>query len=241
MQAARCCAAWDILVQFFERSSKMAGQLFSDEEWGNLYLILKPRVAKWVRTSDIPLWVRQRDSIIEDLVQEALMKTFVYTQSGEKQEIDSLVHFSTTTAFHCFVDLRRRDVRVLPLLDEYQEPIEAGITCAAMDPSEQAIDNVDKELLFFQAAYWIVMFPDKQRTAILIDLANRMYFDPLCLTPLQQAFAGVGICLFDYQQPLPDEAGARARHAAHLSLAYKRLALQAYMHQYMFVASPHAA
>ena len=219
----------------------MAGQSFFEEDWGNLYPLLRSRVAQWVNTSRVPTWTRQRESIIEDLVQDALLKTFVYAQDNEREEIDSLERFSAVTAYRCFVDLRRHDLRMLPLIQNKQERVEYEVTWLDVDLSEQAINNVHHEQLFKLTAMWTVKLPDKQRTAFLTDLANRMYFDPLCLTPLQQAFASVGICLFDYQQPLPDDARARARHAAHLSLAYKRLALQAYMYQYMFVASPYAA
>jgi hypothetical protein len=217
----------------------MFGQLFSEEDWGNLYLILKPCVAHWVSTSYVPLWTRQRESIIEDLVQETLLKTVAYARraaSGLVRIIDSLENISVTIAYHCFVDLRRRDLHVLPLIQDYPESVEYEVTWLDEDLSEQAIDNVHRELLFIQAARWIVTFPDKQRTALLTDLANRMYFDPFQPTPLQEALASVGIDMRDYNKPLPFDKQARARHAAHLSLAYKRLALLAYMQRYTLVA-----
>ena len=217
----------------------MIGQLFSEEIWGNLYLVLKPKVAHWVFTSRMPLWTRQRNEIIEDIIQDALLKTFAYAQRarrGEVRTIDSLESVGSVTAYHCYIDARRRDQRMLPLTQEYDEPIESSITCIEVDLSEQAIDNIYYELVFMQAARWIVNFPDKQRTALLIDLANRMYFDPFQSTPLQEALASVGIDMRHYKKPLPSDAKGRANHAAHLSLAYKRLALLAYMQRYMIVA-----
>jgi len=215
------------------------GQLFSEEDWGNLYLILKPHVAHWVCTSYVPLWTRQRESIIEDLVQETLLKTVAYARraaSGLVRIIDSLESISVTIAYHCFIDLRRRDLHMVPLKQNNPESVEYEVTWLDEDPSELAIDNVDRELLFIQAARWIASFPEKQRTALLTDLAHRMYFDPVELTPLQKALASVGINMRDYKKPLPKDKQARARHAAHLSLAYKRLALLVYMQHYIIAA-----
>ena len=59
------------------------------------------------------------------------------------------------------------------------------------------------------------------RTALLIDLANRMAFDAQP-TALQKAFLEVGIRLQDYQQPPPKDTVGRSRHASNVSLAYKR-------------------
>jgi hypothetical protein len=66
------------------------------------------------------------------------------------------------------------------------------------------------------------MICQKQRIALLIDLANRMDFD-VRPTPLQKAFLEVGIRLQDYQQPIPKVPVERSRHASNTSLAYKRI------------------
>ena len=217
----------------------MPDHCFSEEDWGYLYLVLKPRVARWVCTSRIPLWARQRNEIIEDIVQDAILKTFAYAQRairGEVRMIDSLESVSSVTAYHCYIDARRRDQRMLPLVQEYDESIKSSINWIEMDPVEQAIKNIQDEVVFIQAARWIVSFPDKQRTALLTDLAHRMYIDPFQSTPLQKALASVGIDINDYKKSLPRDKQARARHAAHLSLANKRLALLAYMQRYTLVA-----
>src|SRR6266700_438492 len=57
----------------------------------------------------------------------------------------------------------------------------------------------------------VAWFPKKTRTALLIDLANRMDFDDAEPTPLQRAFLEVGIRLKDYQGLIPDEPTARSR------------------------------
>jgi len=217
----------------------MSGYGFKDEEWENLYPLLHARIARWVCTSRSPLWARQRHEIIEDIVGEAMVRIVAYAkraECGNARVIDSLEKISAVTAYHCYVDAFRRDRNVVPLMQDAQEPGEYVIRGFDVDPSELAIENIHRELLFIQAARWIANLPDKQRTALLTDLANRMYFDPFQSTPLQEALESVGIDILDYMKPLPKDKQARARHAAHLSLAYKRLALLAYMQRYTLVA-----
>ena len=71
-------------------------------------------------------------------------------------------------------------------------------------------------------ARMIVDFPTKQRTALLIDLANHADLSEED-NQLQTAFASVDIDLRDYRRVLPNDPLERSRHAASLSMAYKRL------------------
>ena len=218
----------------------MANFSFSEEEWGNLIPLLHDRVARWVCSTSCRLsWTCQRLDIIEDIVGEAMVKLVAYAQRAELgavRRIDSLENMAATTAYHCYVDAFRRDEKVMPLLQDSEETGEYLIRGVYADPEEQAIENIYYELVFMYAARWIADLPEKQRVALLTDLANRMYFDPFHSTPLQEALASVGIDMRDYQKPLPVEKQARSRHAAHLSLAYKRLAFHAYMQRYALVA-----
>lgn len=217
----------------------MPGSRFKDEEWERLYPLLRARVARWVRFARVPLWVKQRDEIVEDIVQDAFLKICAYEQRvecGEARSIDSLESMCAVTAYHCYVDALRRDRNVVPLMQDALEPGEYVIRGFDIDPSELAIENIYRELLFIKAARWIAGLPDRQRTALLIDLANRMFFDPFRSTPLQKALEAAGIDMRNYKKALPGDKQARARHAAHLSLAYKRLALLAYMQRYTLVA-----
>lgn len=212
---------------------------FREEEWENLIPLLRVSVAHWVCTSCRLSWTRQRHDIIEDIVGEAMVKLVAYAQKAELgtvREIDSLEKIAAVTAYHCYVDAFRRDEKIVHLLQDTQEQWEYVISGVDVDPSELAIDNIHSELIFIQVAHWIVKFPDKQRTALLIDLANRMFLDPYESTPLQEALSLVGIDMHNYQKPLPGDRQERANHAAHLSLAYKRLALLAYMQRYTLVA-----
>jgi len=213
--------------------------VFSEEDWEKLYPHLLSRVSHWVRSSHVPLWRRQYDTVIDDIVQDALLRTVCYARRAERGEvrmIESLEHVSSVIAYRCYVDTLRRDRRVLPLFPDSYEPVAQVDSWNYHDLCEQAINNIYRELLFMKAAQWIVSFPDKQRTALLVDLANRMCFDPLCPTPLQQAFIAVDIRLQEYRRPLSIDPVERARHAAHLSLAYKRIANLAYLQQYTIVA-----
>lgn len=217
----------------------MSNFSFSEEEWGKLIPLLRERVARWVCTSCRLSWTRQRHDIIEDIVGEAIVKLVAYAQRAELgavSEIDSLEKIAHVTAYHCYVDAYRRDEKIVPLIQDSEEPGVYVIRVADIDPTEIAIDNIYYELVFIQAARWIATFPEKQRGALLTDLANRMYFDPFQTTPLEDALASVGIEIRNYRKPLPVDKQARARHAAHLSLAYKRLAFHAYMLRYALVA-----
>src|SRR5260370_17014256 len=96
------------------KESAMSNYCFKDEEWERLYPLLHARVARWVYTSSIPLWMKQREAIIEDIVGDTILKTFAYTkraERGEAREVDSLESISTVTAYHCYVDAHRRDQR----------------------------------------------------------------------------------------------------------------------------------
>src|SRR5579859_5344978 len=170
----------------------MANYGFNEEEWANLYPLLRNRVARWVGRSRVPMWNSRRDLIVEDIVSEAILKMIMYAQRaecGEVRMIDSLESISSVTAYHCYVDALRRDRHLQPFMPEFEEPIGTSASRGEVDPSEVAIDNIDYELLFIHVARWIAILPDKQRAALLIDLANRMYIDPFEATPLQEALA----------------------------------------------------
>jgi hypothetical protein len=75
------------------------------------------------------------------------------------------------------------------------------------------------------AAHIVANFPNQQRAALLMDLANTSDFnEPPTL--LERALSAEGIQLRDYSGPLPTEPSMRSRHAAHLCIAYKRLRMK---------------
>jgi hypothetical protein len=118
--------------------------------------------------------------------------------------------------------MRRKDQRLTRFpLDERMFVCQV-VMSSGSDPSELAINNLFREWLYIKLSQDIVRFPEKQRRALLVDLANLMHFDEEP-TPLQQAFLNQKIRLQDFQQPLPINSVERTRHASLLSLALKRV------------------
>ncbi|WP_376796743.1 hypothetical protein [Thermogemmatispora sp.] len=197
-----------------------------DMPWEQLYCLLRPRVAHWVHSSSLSSWSRQREEIVTDIVQETMMRLIHYARRAERGEvapIDSLEHLSLMVAYNCFRDLWRRDHCLIYIIQHDCASQRASLLSPDPDQFEAALDRVFEEWLFSFLAREIVNFPEKQRTALLIDLANRMHFGPQP-TVLQRAFLEVGIDLQQYQRELPADPAERGRHASLLSLAYKRLA-----------------
>ncbi len=198
-------------------------ELSSDLKWSKLYSFLSPRVRQWVHFSDISSWLGQEDDVVDDIVQEAIIRTAIYVhraESGEGLAVTSLERFSLVIARNYFEDLRRRDWRLIHTDDRSSGmPV---LLSSQSDLSESVPAHMFLESILVMLPAEIVKFPDKQRRALLIDLANRMHFDRHP-TRLQQAFFNVGIQLRDYQIPLPTNPVERSRHASLLSLAYKRI------------------
>ena len=91
------------------------------------------------------------------------------------------------------------------------------------DGLDIATEKVYQREIFALFAREISKFPQKQRLALLSDLANRMFFDEQP-TPLQEAFLAVGIRLEDYKRPFLADSDERKRSAALLAHAYRRVA-----------------
>ena len=209
--------------------------LANETTWKNLTHSLGSFARSLVYSYRVPSWKGQEEDIAEDIVQETMRRIIERTQKSERGEADpirSLDHMITIIAQNYCRDLRRRDCRLVSLQpDNYvwdvldrtgEQPLTFDAICEA----------IDQELLLAQIVREIANFPIKQRTAILIDLANRMYFD-IELTPLQKAFQEAGIPIEMYRQPLPDNIRERNQHTSLLNHAYRRIAqllcVQAYI------------
>ena len=195
------------------------------QQWQDLHTWLLPLVEMWVYYADVPSWHGQQKEISEDITQEALLRTFRYSQRarrGEVRTIASLKSLSRTIAQNHFRDRRKKDrCLVRPTYsdtppDVYSAPGEQ------VDPSEIAVDQLMFTSVILNAARLVVKFPPRQRMALLTDLANTADFNapPTLLT---QALSKEGIDLRDYHQPLSKEPAERNRYAALLCIAYKRL------------------
>jgi DNA-directed RNA polymerase specialized sigma24 family protein len=209
--------------------------LCSDGTWQKLSLLLRPRIKRWVYCSHVPSWKGQELDIVEDILQESFFRILKYArkvESGEVSPIESLEHISIVIAHNCCKDMRRKDQRLTRLSpDERMFGCQVVITNQS-DASEIALDKVFREWLYIKLSQDIVKFPDKQRRALLIDIANLMHFDERP-TPLQQAFLNQKICLQDYQQPLSVNSVERSRHASLVSLAYRRVSKLSSMKLYV--------
>ncbi len=199
--------------------------LDSSGDWIEYYPKLCTLARHFVYMYRVPCWYGQEEDIAKDVVQETMRKMIERihkSEQGEAEPVDSMERMMAVIARNYVLDLRRRDRRMIRLSDNDGHPLESTID-EPEHMSEAAIEHVYQEWLFLQVACEIKQLPRKQRRAILTDLANRMSFTTQPTT-LQGAFLTVGIDLQDYQQPLPENPVERARHAALLSLAYKRIA-----------------
>lgn len=195
--------------------------------WHAIYWLLSSCVTKWVRSANVALWQDQRDDIIAEIMQEAIVRTLRRIHRGNCGELPavcSVEGLCVKIAHNCFIDLIRHDQRLLLIGSHtpYQfDPF--TLVDEAEDFSDTATENVYTATLFRLIVAEIVKFPPKLRTALFIDLACRMSFkgEP---TMLQQAFLEAGIDLEPYRYQLPGDPVGRSRHASLVSLAYKRVA-----------------
>ena len=195
-------------------------ELNNNSTWEKLYPVLKSLARYFVYSSNIPSWKGQESDIIEDVVQESGRRIIERSQKAERGEalpIQSLQSMLFAVVRNYCEDLRRRDRRLV-----HVHPQDASIQIS-VNLMESSTENVYQEALFNLVAREVAAFPDKQRRAILIDLANRMSFDTQP-TSLQKAFLEAGIDLQQYKQPLPCCAQERSRHVSLVTCAYKRVA-----------------
>lgn len=209
----------------------------SHVDWIEYYTKLCSHARHFVYMYRVPCWYGQEEDIAEDVVQETMRRMIEYIHKsvqGKAKPVDSPEHMMVVIARNYVLDMRRHDRRITRISDNDGRTLETT-TSKPEHVSEIAIEHVYLEWLFLQVAYEIKQLPRKQRRAILTDLANRMSFNRKP-TPLQGAFLTVGIDLQDYQQSLPESPVERARHAALLSLAYKRIAQRFKVNQFLTVA-----
>ncbi len=196
--------------------------LKDDLVWMELYTSLAPSVKKRVYNVNLQSWRGQEYDLAADVIQDAVLRTFLQTQKAQRGEVPpvlSLFHFSKKVTTNRLYDVVRKDSRLIrPSSDiALQEKL---IADNWIDPTEDVLSDIDNASLFTLIARIIGDFPTKQRTALLIDLAN---LSPVDDGPLQQAFEKMGIQLDVYRDLLPHSSVERSRHSASLCIAYKRL------------------
>src|SRR5689334_17590977 len=83
-------------------------------DWAELYRILPLYVHSCIRCAGVPVWHRQEYDLVEEIVQETVVRIFTYTQKveqGKALPIHSLQHFSRMVAHNHCEDLRRKGYR----------------------------------------------------------------------------------------------------------------------------------
>jgi DNA-directed RNA polymerase specialized sigma24 family protein len=200
---------------------------FGGSSWDKLYRILWMVVQGWVYAAHLSSWLGQEEDIIAEIVQEAVCRTFERQRKAEMLEaeaVKSLEYFSKTVARHFFVDLVRKDKRIVHLTQLQPDDGGDAIEFELADVAEEVHEEVMYESLFNELALEIVNFPKKQGQVLLNDIANHMHFDMQRMTRLEKAFYQAGVHLQEYQRPKPADVIERSRYVALLSIAYKRVA-----------------
>jgi DNA-directed RNA polymerase specialized sigma24 family protein len=200
--------------------------LNSEVIWNKLYPSLRSLSRYLVYSFRVSLWQGQEEDLIEDIVQETAWRIIERARKAERGEADpiySLKHMMTVIAQNYCRDLRRSDRRMFhfPPQDDTTETLPS--TQEQTHAFDAVIESVYQECILTKVARNIANFPEKQREAILIDLANHMSFDGHP-TPLQRAFLELGIQLEQYRLPLPLDQRERGRYLSLRTLAYKRVA-----------------
>jgi DNA-directed RNA polymerase specialized sigma24 family protein len=196
--------------------------------WTELYRSLRPSVLSWVYSSGVSSWLGQEQDVAEDILQEAVIRTLKYcrqVENGPAQPIYSMVGFGRTVARNHFRDLRRRELRLVRPQSQPDSGSELTLFDLAgmeIDPAEVVLEALTRLSRLMALARIIRDFPPKQRQALLIDLAKHANFeDERC--PFRAAFLATGIDLAVYRSARLVKPLERSRHAASLSMAYKRL------------------
>jgi hypothetical protein len=145
----------------------------------------------------------------------------LHNTGGDSMLIDLATHLDKTAPFAA-VDPAFREALLDRLLNIQAQHSASEIAMITNNMTEIA-DEALQEWPFECLVHEIVDFPDEERTALLIDLANRPIRSETQPTRLEQAFLEVGIRLQDYQPLLPQDPIESREHHFFLNRAYKRV------------------
>lgn len=202
-------------------------QVASNVNWHTLYRQLNVIVTGWVHSANLPTWKAQSEDIIDEIVQETIMKVLKRIRRGESGELSpiySVKGLCVRVAYNVFIDMVRHDRRLVPLASVSWDDVSYDVPDDGKDYSEVAVDNVYTASLFRQVALAIQAFPPKLRAAMMIDLVNRMSFEGE-VTPLQQALISAGLDLEQYRSQRSSDPVARSRQSSLASLGYKKIGI----------------
>jgi DNA-directed RNA polymerase specialized sigma24 family protein len=198
----------------------------NDEQvWRDLLVWLLSLVKTWIYSANVTNWRGQQCEVAEEISQETAMRTFEYIRRARRNEGPPVHHIKAlcrTIAHSLFVDRIRKDRRIICFSHDESNFEAYSNMHEQADAEEIALDQLIDEETIVNAASVIAGFPDKQRAAVLRDLADVTDFAaPPSL--LDQALADVGIQLREYANQRTEEPGERSRHSSLLWHAYKRL------------------
>jgi hypothetical protein len=210
-----------------------------ERAWSKLHPTLLSFTRHLVYSWRIPVWHGQEDDIVDDIIQETarrIIERIRKASRGEAAPIQVFEPMVIVTARNYCRDLLRRDMRLMHFThDDCSYELYDAHNDLYRELDEEAIEHVYIEQLFGLLVIEIARFPERQRRALLTDLAYRMSFD-VEPTPLQRAFLNAGISLLEYYQPLPPSAIERSRAVALLYHAYKRVEHLSSVQEYIEVA-----
>lgn len=196
---------------------------YNQAMWEKITSILRPLARKYIPNHSMTSWNGQRDDLVQDIVQETVVRTFIQmrkAERGESRPILSPELFAKRVMRNHLIDIARKESRIVHLSDDSISP--EDMPDQIVDPSEIALDELEKEALFDIIAQVVVDLPKRQQTALLIDIADLTDFtgEP---SVFQKALRKVNIDLEEYRGKLPEEESLRHRHSSLLSHAYKNV------------------
>ena len=210
-------------------------QVNSYSDWNTLYRQLAIIVTRWVRATNLPTWKAQREDIIDEIVQETMMKVLKRIRRGECGELSpvySVKGLSVRIAYNIFIDMVRHDRWLVPMATESWDDMPRDVLDDGKDYSEIAVDNVYYANLFGKVAVAIQAFPPKLRAALIIDLVSRMSFEGEA-SALQQALLSAGVDLEQYRGQRSSDPVVRSRQTSLASLGFKKISTLACIQELM--------
>src|SRR6266702_6698266 len=120
-------------------------QVSSDINWHTLYRQLTVIVTQWVRSTSLPTWKAQREDIIDEIVQETIMRALKRIRRGESGELSpvySVEGLCVRVAHNIFIDMVRHDRRLVPMAPESWDDMPYDVPDDGEDYSEVAVENV---------------------------------------------------------------------------------------------------
>ena len=192
--------------------------------WLEVSAELLPLVKKHVYHVAVNSHLGQEYDVIQDIIQETIVRTFIQMQRAERGEVPpvlSPLYFAKKVSHNHLLDIARKESRLVRPTNDVivQERI---IRESWFDSTEDVLDDIEKEPLFTIIARVIADLPKKRQRALLIDLALHTAFDEV-ISPLQRALDKEHINLAKYRNLLPKHPTKKEKqqYSSLLSQAYK--------------------